>query len=100
MFVVTVNLKINPQHVASFRETVLTHANNSLTKESGCRRFDVSWDPDDQTRVFIYEQYDDRAAFDVHTASEHFKWFGDTAGGWIATKQLDTWELAPGLASA
>lgn len=95
MFVVTVNLTIDPQHVASFRETVLKHANNSLTKEPGCRRFDISFDPDDETRTFIYEQYDDRAAFDVHTASEHFKWFGDTAGPSIVSKQLDTWELAP-----
>ncbi|TWU24724.1 putative quinol monooxygenase [Bythopirellula polymerisocia] len=100
MFVVTVYLTIDPEHVASFRETVLKHANNSLTKESGCRRFDVSFDPDDEQRVFIYEQYDDLAAFDVHTASDHFKWFGDTAGGWIATKQLDTWELASGSSSA
>lgn len=96
MFVVTVYLSIDPQQVASFRETVLKHANNSLTKEEGCRRFDVSFDPDNDTRVLIYEQYDDRAAFDVHTASDHFKWFGDTAGPWIADKQLDTWELADG----
>ncbi len=93
MFIVTVNLTIDPQHVDSFRETVLKHSNNSLTKESGCRRFDVSWHTDDSTRVFIYEQYDDRAAFDAHTSSDHFKWFGDTAGGWITAKQLDTWEL-------
>ena len=44
--------------------------------------------------AFIYEQYDDRAAFDIHTASEHFKWFGDTAGSVDCHKQLDTWELA------
>lgn len=96
MFVVTVYLTIDPQHVNSFRETVLKHADNSLSKEEKCRRFDVSFDPDNEQRVFIYEQYDDLAAFNVHTASEHFKWFGDTAGPWIVSKQLDTWELALG----
>ena len=94
MFVVTVYLTIDPEHVDEFRATALTHSKNSLTREEGCRRFDVCWDPADQQRVFLFELYDDRAAFDAHTASEHFQWFGDTAGPWITAKQLDTWEVA------
>jgi autoinducer 2-degrading protein len=94
MFVVTVNLTIHPEHVAPFREAVLRHANNSLTKETGCRQFDVAFDPANDLRVFIFERYDDEAAFNVHTASEHFAWFSNVAGPWIKTKQIDTWEQA------
>jgi (4S)-4-hydroxy-5-phosphonooxypentane-2,3-dione isomerase len=94
MFVVTVYLTIDPEHVGPFREAVLRHASNSLTKETGCRQFDVCFDPADDLRVFIFERYDDRAAFDVHTGSEHFQWFANIAGPWIASRQLDTWEQA------
>jgi quinol monooxygenase YgiN len=94
MFVVTVYLTIDPEHVGPFREAVLRHANNSLTKETGCRQFDVAFDPADDLRVFIFERYDGEAAFNEHTASEHFAWFSNVAGPWIATKQLDTWKQA------
>ncbi len=94
MFVVSVYLTIHPEHVGPFREAVLMHANNSRTKEAGCRQFDIGFDPADDLRVFIYEKYDDQAAFDVHTSSEHFAWFSNLAGPWIATKRLDTWEQA------
>lgn len=94
MFVVTVYITVQPEHVGPFREAVLRHANNSLTKEAGCRQFDVAFDPADDLRVFIFERYDDEAAFNVHTSSEHFAWFSNVAGPWIATRQLDTWEQA------
>jgi autoinducer 2-degrading protein len=94
MFVVTVNMTIHPEHVGPFREAVLRHANNSLTKETGCRQFDVAFDPADDLKVFIFERYDDETAFNVHTASEHFAWFSSVAGPWINTKQIDTWEQA------
>jgi autoinducer 2-degrading protein len=94
MFVVTVYLTIHPEHVGPFREAVLRHANNSLTKETGCRQFDVAFDPADDLRVFIFERYNDEAAFNVHTASEHFAWFSSVAGPWINTKQIDTWKQA------
>jgi quinol monooxygenase YgiN len=94
MFVVTVNLGIQADQVEQFRATVLQHAKNSLTKEEGCHRFDVSWDPADSTRVFIYEMYTDESAFQTHASSEHYQWFKDTAGPWIASLELRTWELA------
>jgi autoinducer 2-degrading protein len=94
MFVVTVYITIDAEHVGPFREAVLRHANNSLNKETGCRQFDVAFDPADDLRVFIFERYDDRAAFDVHSSSEHFAWFANIAGPWIKTRQLDTWEQA------
>ena len=94
MFVVSVYLTIQPEHVGPFREAVLRHAHNSRTKETGCRQFDICFDPVDDLRVLIFEKYDDQAAFDAHTSSEHFAWFSSVAGPWIATKQLDTWEQA------
>jgi autoinducer 2-degrading protein len=44
--------------------------------EPGCRMYVVHRADDDPRTFFIYEQYDDRAAFDAHRASEHFQQHG------------------------
>jgi len=45
-------------------------------KESGCRMYVVHRGKDDPAKFFIYEQYDDQAAFDAHVKSEHFQRYG------------------------
>ena len=41
--------------------------------EPGCRLFVVNRAVDDPRRFVLYEQFDDRAAFDAHTATPAFK---------------------------
>jgi quinol monooxygenase YgiN len=41
--------------------------------EPGCRQYDPSRDPGRPGVFFIYEVYDDEAAFAAHEASEHFR---------------------------
>ena len=91
MFVVTVWFEVHPEHADSFRERVLIQASNSLEREPACRQFDVSFDPADAARCFLYERYDDRKAFDVHLASEHFKQFDATVTPWIKSKKVEIW---------
>ncbi|MGI9463684.1 MAG: putative quinol monooxygenase, partial [Aestuariivirgaceae bacterium] len=58
-----------------------------------CRRFDVCTDPDRPERVFLYEIYDDRAAFDAHLASDHFKAFDAEVVPITLDKVVGTWLL-------
>jgi len=88
MYVIVVNFEIHAQHIAAFREAMLENAEASLEKEAGCQIFDVCWDPEDDTKVFLYEVYDDKAAFDIHLASEHFQAFSAKVGAWIASKSI------------
>ena len=92
MFVVTVLFEINPSHVDAFRVAVLQHAKNSLTQEPGCKRFDVSVDPDNPRRFFLYEVYDDAAALETHRGADYLQQFGTTIEGWVEEKQLNVWE--------
>ena len=92
MYVVTVEFEIHSQHMESFRQAVLTQASSSLTREAACRQFDVSFDPN-QLICFLYEKYDDRAAFDEHLASDHFRSFVEMVTPWIAEKNVKTWQL-------
>lgn len=41
--------------------------------EPGCRMFIVHESPDDPRTFFLYEQYDDEAAFQAHAASDHVR---------------------------
>lgn len=94
MFVVTVHFEVKKEAIEAFRAAVLEQASNSLTKEEGCRRFDVCFDEARPERAFLYELYDDRAAFDRHRETGHFARFSETTAAMIADKTIETWQLA------
>lgn len=93
MYVVTVTFVVKPEFVESFRLLVRKQSENSLTREADCHRFDVSFDPDDPARCFLYELYTDRAAFDAHVTTPHFAEFGAAIEGGIESKELNCWVL-------
>lgn len=95
MYLVAVTFHVAPGREADFFARVRRQAADSLT-EPGCRRFDVWTAPDGPATVFLYEIYDDRAAFDVHLASAHFKDFDAEVASWITDKQVETGILSPG----
>lgn len=94
MYVVLVNFRVKPDFADEFRRLILAQAANSLKGESGCRRFDVAFDPDDPTSCLLYELYDDRAAFDRHVETNHFKEFSAAAEPGVVSKNVTFWELA------
>ena len=96
MHVVIVLFRVKPQHVRAFVERVMRQAQDSLVLEAGCRRFDVCTDTTDSTRLCLYEIYDDRAAFDLHLASDHFRAFDEATRDWVETKTVEQWLLEAG----
>ena len=93
MYLVAVTFEIAADKAAAFAERVARQAADSLT-EQGCHRFDVWCAPGNPARVFLFEIYADRAAFDVHLASAHFKAFDAEVGPWVTDKKVETWTLA------
>lgn len=71
-YVVSVELVINPERVAQFLPLILENAAASLKHESGCLVFDVCQGTDDKAQIFLYEVYQDEAAFQRHLKTEHF----------------------------
>ena len=88
MFVITVRFKIRPEHVEDFMAAMNENAALSFKNEEGCLQFDVCVAPDDPTDVFLYERYRDRAAFDAHKETDHFKAFDKNTADWIAAKSV------------
>jgi len=95
MYVVTVVFEPKPEHSAAFRGAMLDNARVSRENEPGCRQFDVCVDPATGT-IFLYELYDDRAAFEAHMRSTHFLAFDATSRDWVARKDVRLYErVAP-----
>lgn len=91
MYAVVVTFQINPRDWAAFMPLMTANATASLQNEDGCHRFDVCTDPTRAHEVFLYELYTDRAAFDVHLESAHFKTFDTRVAPMIAAKSVATY---------
>jgi autoinducer 2-degrading protein len=87
MYVVVVTFEAMSDHVDAFREAVCRQAENSVAREEGCHRFDVSVHRDSPTTFFLYEVYTDEAAFQDHLASTHYADFSATVSGWLASRE-------------
>jgi len=93
MFVVTVTFEAEPDRAGAFLDRVRQQATDSLARETGCHRFDVCTDPGAPGRVFLYEIYEDEAAFRAHLEAAHFRAFDAEAAPMLRTKSVATWEL-------
>ena len=77
MFVILVPVQIKPGSKDQFVEAIIGDAKGSLDNEPGCQRFDVIQDKGDANRIWLYEVYDDEAAFQAHLETPHFIKFRD-----------------------
>jgi len=91
MFVVTVEFQVKPSRHAAFMLEMAANAIASVEHEPGCRQFDVCIAKDDPNKVFLYELYDDKAAFDLHLKAPHFLTFDATVKDWVERKIVNIW---------
>ena len=86
MFVITVDFKIKKEYVSQFRSRVLQQAKDSLNNEEKCLIFDVCYDEKNTNKVFLYEIYQDKEAFDYHLKSDHYLSFDKDVENWVTKK--------------
>jgi quinol monooxygenase YgiN len=94
-FVLQVNIRIKPENVDAFMAKLLENA-ASARREAGCRQFDVVVDPQDRTRVMLYEVYADAKAFEVHQQTDAFKRYVAEAVPLLASRERHVWERVEG----
>ncbi len=94
MFIVAAELSVEPSHHDQFLAHVLENARLTRTTEPGCRQFDVNVNPERRGEFFLYEVYDDRAAFEAHQASAHLKAFRAAAGSLLKNRNVRFFERA------
>lgn len=92
MHVVTVEFIVDPKQAAEFLREVVANARVSRDTEPDCRQFDVCAVPEYPGTIFLYEVYADRAAFDAHLATAHFRAFDAKCGTLVVRKSVRTFE--------
>ncbi|MBB2204624.1 putative quinol monooxygenase [Gluconacetobacter takamatsuzukensis] len=60
-----------------FLEFCAHDARHSVADEAGCHAFDVLLPDGEPNGVILHEVYTDRAAFDTHLTTPHYKVFAD-----------------------
>lgn len=91
MFVVTVTFTIQPGAMAGFLPLMLDNAQRSLSDEPRCRQFDVCTSEDNPDEVFLYELYDDEAAFQQHLTMPHYEQFAERTAPMVIDKMVKTY---------
>ena len=67
---------------------ILEQARSSLSSEPGCHVFDVCQCEEVPEHIFLYEVYEDRAAFDAHLSSDHYSAFDSAVMNLVAEKHV------------
>ena len=63
--------------------------------EPGCQEYAFSPDPDDPTRIMLFELWDDQAALDAHFATTHMAEFqGRMAGIAVAGREIKKYTIS------
>ena len=88
MYVVFVEFEIELNHFSNFKKRVLQQAKDSLALETECHLFDVCEDNSMHNHLVLYEHYSNKAAFERHMESSHFKAFDTEVAPWILSKSV------------
>jgi autoinducer 2-degrading protein len=91
--VLQVQLVVKPENVDKFMSKLMENAKGARG-EPGCKTFDVLVDPQDKTRVMLYEVYADEKAFETHQATPHFKKYLAEAVPLLASRERRFWRRA------
>ncbi len=86
MFVNAVDLDIVPAERDKYLAAI-TENGAAAAKEPGCKRFDILNLGSDPNHFFLYEVYDNEAAFKAHRETEHFKKYMATTGKMVAKRE-------------
>jgi (4S)-4-hydroxy-5-phosphonooxypentane-2,3-dione isomerase len=92
-YVITVDFRLHPGGRGAFRRLIDENARASVRDEPGCRRFDVLEPKGDADRIFLYEIYDDRAAFEAHLKTPHFASFSRESEPLVIDKKVFEYDL-------
>ena len=88
MLAVCVNFEIDMASLDAFLTIMEKHASDSLANEVGCHQFDIAQDPQNPTKIFVYELYYHAVAFELHKKACHYLEFNDAISAMVDKKSI------------
>ena len=94
LFIAAVEYDIVPGQVDNFLAALKENGAASV-KEPGCRQLDIAVSQKDPNHVFIFEVYDNAAAAEAHTQTDHFKKYKAVTKDMVAKREAkQLWSVA------
>lgn len=88
MISICVDFDIDPLSVDVFLQIMQKNASETLANEVGCHQFDILQDPQNPTKIFLYELYDDLIAFELHKQARHYFEFNQAISEMVMSKSV------------
>ena len=88
MLAVCVDFEVDPASLDVFLTIMQKNAADSLANEVGCHQFDITQDPQNPTKLFLYELYDDAVAFELHKKASHYLEFNQLVSEMVTAKSV------------
>ena len=82
MYIIIAPIPINTGHQTEFIDGMQENARGFFNDEPGCLRFDVIQDAGNPNLIWLYEVYEDEAAFQQHAQSPRLKKWLEVSKGW------------------
>lgn len=98
MYILTVEMRIRPEHCDNFAAAITRQAQSSVSEESDCHEFQVARSEEDPQLFLLYEVYSDRAAFDHHCELPRSKESGARTRPWVESTTVKFWSALDDLA--
>jgi len=89
VYIVLVQVSVRPEMLTEFETLLLQNARESVARDRGCLRFDVSQHVDDPTRWVLHEVYDAPESHAAHRQSPHFLAYDTFARDAVKRRCLD-----------
>ena len=93
-FAIIVDFALEDGSFDRFHSCVLENAEKSVNLEAGCHRFDVLIPDGGQSRIVLYEIYEDAEAFEAHQRTSHFQQFDADTQGLVRQRSLSRFVLS------
>jgi (4S)-4-hydroxy-5-phosphonooxypentane-2,3-dione isomerase len=87
-YVVSVDFVTAPENFDHFKQIMNENAKASVSDEIGCREFNVYEVPTTPNHLYLYEVYDDEAAFQQHLNSAHYKHFNEVSAPIVTSRAV------------
>ena len=88
MLAVCVDFEVDLASLDAFLTIMQKNAADSLANEVGCHQFDITQDPQNPTKIFLYELYDDAVTFELHKKASHYLEFNQLVSEMVTAKSV------------
>jgi autoinducer 2-degrading protein len=88
LYINAVDIDVVPGRVENYLAAIKEVGAATIKTEPGCSEFDITVSQKDPNHLFIFEVYDNAAAFEAHLKTDHYKKYAATAKDIVAKREV------------